>query len=107
MTREKHSADHKTILHFIATIRESFPRAGYIYTNGGCYRFGLILKAAFPGARLFYDELAGHVYTKIGRLYYDIFGVQRVKPSRLRDLRNRYTTKFTCHRWKLQEKENV
>lgn len=61
-------------LEFIRSIRESFYGAKTVYTNGSCYQFYLILKGIYPDAEPYYDDLVGHVYTKIEDKFYDIYG---------------------------------
>lgn len=63
---------HDYAIFFIDTIRNSFPNAVTVYTNGSCYKFYLILKAVFPSATAFYNS--DHVITKIRDRYYDITG---------------------------------
>lgn len=62
------------IIDLIEAIRTSFPDAEYVYKNGGCYKFHLILKAAFAEAQPWYDGIEGHVITKLGPKFYDVTG---------------------------------
>ena len=63
---------HPEIIRFIETIRETDEKAMVeYYTNGGCYRFFLIL--GFLGkATPWYD--GNHVITELNGRYYDITG---------------------------------
>lgn len=63
---------HKQILKFIKAIRNSIIGAEFIYTNGSCYQFYLILKSIVPEAQAYYDS--SHVITRIGDKFYDITG---------------------------------
>lgn len=47
------------------------------HTQGGCYQFFLILRAAFPDAVPYYDGVQGHVLTRIGARLYDVTGEVR------------------------------
>ena len=62
----------KEVLKLITAIRESFDDSVKVYTQGGCFRFYLILKSVFPDAAAYYDM--DHIITKIGDKYYDING---------------------------------
>jgi len=64
--------NHRRILKVIKTIRESIKGAEYIYTNGSCFQFFLILNSIVPEAEAYYDS--DHVITKINGRYYDITG---------------------------------
>lgn len=66
-------ADHERVLQLIAAIRDSRPDSVVAYTNGSCFRFYLILKAAFPSAVAMYD--GNHVVTLLGGRMYDIRGI--------------------------------
>jgi hypothetical protein len=63
---------HRKILKFIKTVRESVKGMEFVYTNGSCYQFYLILKSIIPEAESWYDS--DHVITKIGERFYDITG---------------------------------
>lgn len=65
---------HDGIISFVRSVRESFPDAVEVYTNGSCYRFYEILKNVYPTAVPYYNIVAGHVISKIGSRYYDITG---------------------------------
>jgi hypothetical protein len=64
---------HKKILLFIESIRNSFPDAVKVYTQGSCFKFYLILKSVIPNAVPYYDHQ--HVITRVGKYFYDITGV--------------------------------
>lgn len=66
--------NHKSILRFIKSVRESFPDAPIIYTFGGCFGFFKILKTVFPIAKTYRTKDYKHVVAKIGNRYYDIYG---------------------------------
>lgn len=66
--------NHRRILKFIKSVRESIAGAGavYIYTHGSCYQFHLMLKSVLPEAIPYYNS--NHVITRIGERFYDITG---------------------------------
>ena len=64
--------EHRKILGIIKTIRESFIGAEYVYTNGSCFQFYLILRRIFPHAIAYYN--GDHVITLINNRMYDITG---------------------------------
>ena len=53
------------------------PMMKYIYTQGGCYTFYLMLKSVFPGATPYISEEKDHIRVKIGYSKYDIKGRHR------------------------------
>ena len=59
---------------FIRSIRESFNGSKTVYTQGSCYQFYLILKGIYPEAIAYYDDIHCHIYTKIDKKFYDIYG---------------------------------
>lgn len=64
------------ILNVIFMIRNSHLDMAWLYTNGQCYNFHLILRTIFGSeVEAWYDPIKGHVYSKIGELWYDITGV--------------------------------
>lgn len=79
---------HDQVLDFIKLIKGTAPKEmGKIFTQGGCYRFHLIIKMVFPGARPYKvaycpnpkkltktDFLPQHIISNIGDRYYDING---------------------------------
>lgn len=100
MMKQKCPTGMNDISSFIATIRDSFHNAEHVYMHGSCFEFYKILKHVFPDAEPHYDEVVGHVYTKIGSGFYDIRG--RVKPPKkgFVALRNRPDIARKLHRWK-------
>lgn len=82
----------------ISAIRNSFPGAVTVYTRGGCFEFYRILKEVFPDAEPFYDDMEGHVYTKIGGKFYDINGKLRKKLDLTPMMKNRRLMS-DVHRW--------
>ena len=53
-----------------------------LFRFGQCYNFFRILKTVYPEAEPWYDQIEGHVYTKIGKFWYDVRGKHlRVAPS--------------------------
>jgi hypothetical protein len=72
MTKKEEQDRHKRVLALCKAIRESFPGAVIVYTQGQCFGFYLILKAAFPEAVAYHTT--NHVYAKIGDRFYDVYG---------------------------------
>jgi hypothetical protein len=66
-------AKHKQILALCDAIRNSHPDMEYLYTQGQCYNFALILRTQFPG-EIWYDQIEGHVYYKVDDVWYDVRG---------------------------------
>ena len=60
------------ILELIRLIRESFPDAEKVYTQGGCVRFALILKKVYPQGDIMWNE--DHAVFRLEEHYYDITG---------------------------------
>ncbi|ABO50334.1 hypothetical protein Dred_1809 [Desulforamulus reducens MI-1] len=81
------------VLGFIQLIKETAPKEmTRIFTQGGCYRFHLILKVVFPEAKPYKvgfcrnpkqmgreDFIPLHVISKIGNRFYDINGEFKLK----------------------------
>ena len=63
------------ILNLIQAIRESDPYQKVIFTNGGCYRFHLILKSLCPGAIPLMNKEKSHVVTLCDGYIFDINGL--------------------------------
>lgn len=58
----------------IYAIRRSHRDMEYLFLEGQCYNFFLILRVIYPKAEAWYDYLEGHIYTKLGDYWYDIRG---------------------------------
>ena len=77
----------------IARIRDSHPDNEWLYMNGQCYNFSLIIQEIF-GGEAWYDYVGGHVYTEINGFFYDVRGkhhkkkLQTAHLGRLRDDKN-------------------
>ena len=88
------------VTRFINKFKDFFPLdvdAEWIGTCGKCYRFALILKDRFPEAEIWYSGVEGHVYTKIGNIFYDIRGYHLKVPKDIAKLSHRDGHK--PHRW--------
>ena len=59
---------------FIDTLRNSDEYIKYIYTEGGCYQFYLLLKLLYPKAIPYISIDRQHVITRIDNKFYDIRG---------------------------------
>ena len=80
------------VTQFINKFKDFFPLdvdAEWIGTCGKCYRFALILKDRFPEAEIWYSGVEGHVYTKIGNIFYDIRGYHLKVPKDIAKLSHR------------------
>ena len=55
-------------------LRKSTTASTYIFKNGGCFMLYKIIKLLYPKAEAYYDQIEGHVYTKVNQKYYDITG---------------------------------
>lgn len=72
MTQTPHKPDP---LQLINALKQANPRLiEEIYTRGGCFALYKALKVVYNDAVCYYDQVEGHVYTKIGSKYYDIRG---------------------------------
>lgn len=78
----------------ISRIRDCHPNMHLIYKFGGCYRFYLVLKVIWPEAEAWWDY--SHVYSKIGKAWYDIDG-KHVKPKNI--VRMSVYSQAKHHRW--------
>jgi len=63
---------HEDILAFIKRIRESFPNAVKVYSQGSCIQFALILKQAYSKGEVCWNEDHGAYF--FNDHYYDITG---------------------------------
>ncbi len=52
------------------------------YLNGACWRLFEMLHELYPAATAWYDPVQGHVYTRIGGLFYDAKGLHLSPPVR-------------------------
>lgn len=57
-----------------AVIRAAHPDMVDLFCYGQCYNFFLILRTVYPQAEPWYDQIEGHVYTRIGKFWYDVRG---------------------------------
>lgn len=65
-------SQYNEILDLIRLIRESFPYAEKVYTQGGCVRFALILKKVYPEGDIIWNE--DHSVFRLDGHYFDITG---------------------------------
>lgn len=66
------------ILDFINKFKFAYKKElEYIFTNGNCYYFALILKEHFNGD-IYYLPIANHFVCKIDKDYYDITGYAKM-----------------------------
>jgi hypothetical protein len=98
---------HVRVMRFIATVRGPNTLTTELYTNGQCYQFFLILRTVFPEAEAWYDYHEGHVYSKIGRYWYDIRGV-RFKPTvTMESMSSMFRRQDKPHRWPGRDKRCI
>ena len=73
------------VVGFINKVRDMFPPqvdVSFVGRNGKCYQLALLLRHTYQEAMIYYDPVEGHVYTRIGNVYYDIEGAHyRVPPA--------------------------
>lgn len=60
---------------FITALRESDVYIKYIYTEGGCYQFHLLLSKLYKGCTPLMSSNEDHVVTEIDGILYDINGI--------------------------------
>jgi hypothetical protein len=76
----------------ITSIRNSAPNTVKTYTQGCCYGFFEILRTIFgQDVEAWYDTKEGHIYSKIGKYWYDITGIhykvsKECKPLNFKDI---------------------
>ena len=63
------------ILDFINNLRVTDRYIKYIYLNGGCYQFHLLLKKIYPSAVAYISDHKNHIVTKYRGKFYDIMGI--------------------------------
>jgi|SRR6185436_19440455 len=112
----------ESVENFIRLIRGSAPcMMRHAFTEGGCYRFYLILKNRFPNAEA-YNDMQYHVITKIAGKYWDISGMVPSDRMTRRFTKKDHEVFSTCHfdevhfmckmaqlkvsKWDIDEKEN-
>lgn len=92
---------------FLYTLRETLPDATTRYCNGDCFKLFQLLKALYPEAQPYYDIVNGHVYTQIGRSYYDIHGKSMVDPKKLTPMSTERGILKSAHRWKYTPPDGI
>lgn len=88
----------------IFSIRNSHVDIEELYINGQCYNFFLILQSIYPEAEAWYDYVEGHVYSKIGKYWYDIRG-KHYKVAESCEPLDHYNLK--PHRWGSRDKRRL
>ncbi|QSM00758.1 hypothetical protein YerA41_057 [Yersinia phage YerA41] len=68
-----------------------------IFTQGACFDLYKILKSIYPDAESWYDPIVGHIYTRIGKYWYDIRGIHYKLPEHSEILGRDHGKKI--HRW--------
>lgn len=91
----------------LKTLKNTSPEIEKIFTQGGCYQLYLILSASFKQTECWYDVINGHVYTKIGRFFYDINGKYTKKqlPDQTIPMHT-YGKRVKPSRWKYSNSKN-
>ncbi len=62
------------ILIFIEELRNTDGYIRYIYTEGGCYRFHLLLKKMYKGCTPYISKEKNHIVSRYKGRFYDIDG---------------------------------
>jgi uncharacterized protein YbaR (Trm112 family) len=62
------------ILTFIDELRNTDGYIRYIYTEGGCYRFHILLKKMYKDCTPYISQRKNHIVTRYKNRYYDIDG---------------------------------
>jgi len=62
------------ILTFIEELRNTDGYIRYIYTEGGCYRFHLLLKKMYKGCTPYISKEKNHIVSRYKGRFYDIDG---------------------------------
>jgi hypothetical protein len=65
--------NHIEILRFIELIKECFPNAEQICTQGSCIRFALLLQHQYPKGKILYN--IDHAIFEYEGQYFDIGGI--------------------------------
>lgn len=69
------TAEHIQILSVIKSIRESFPAASKVYTEGSCIQFAIILNTIWPKGVVLYD--CNHAIFEYDNMTFDINGIAK------------------------------
>lgn len=62
------------IEHFIEDLRNTDEYIKHIYSEGGCYRFHVLLSKMYEGSIPYINQTNDHIITKYNGKFYDIFG---------------------------------
>jgi len=85
----------------INLLKDIFPQqvdAVWVGLNGKCYQVALLLRHIYPSAEIVYDDIIGHVYTRIDNRLYDITGIVYDEPPCIRGIQF-YGRSHKPHRW--------
>jgi len=85
-------------LAFIERVRESFKDSSFVYKNGSCFEFYLILRSVFPGAVAWTN--LDHVWTEIDGRLYDIDGLRLEGKQGLLKMADDRALFRRAHNWK-------
>ena len=78
--------EQKDIIDFINTFKQTDKQnLEYIFTNGNCYFFALILKELFTGSHIVFSQSESHFLVMYDNHLYDILG-DRTKEISIYDL---------------------
>lgn len=69
----------ETINNFLHILRQTTGTDRWC--NGDCFALYRLLKLFHPDAEPWYDQIEGHVYTKIDGEFYDIYGKHTSLPN--------------------------
>ena len=63
------------LVRMLDTLRTSHPDIEALYLYGQCYNLFRLIRVWRPDAEPWYDQMEGHIYTRVGAYWYDIRGV--------------------------------
>lgn len=62
------------LIDFIDELRNTDPYIHHIYTQGGCYKFHVLLSKMYKGCIPYISPHKNHIITRYKNKYYDIYG---------------------------------
>lgn len=95
----------RELVKLIDAIKSSHPSMERLYREGQCYNFFRIIRSVRPTAVAWYSMSEGHVYTQVGRAFYDIRGYRPYIPADLHVLDHRHGDR--PHRWGKRDRRTL
>lgn len=65
---------NENVINFLRRFHEKDQTVDYVFTNGCCYWFAVILHERFPNSKIMYDPVWNHFVTEIDNKLYDATG---------------------------------